>query len=85
MRSLERGPLKHQRAGFEPVKTISEKLLPDGRRRVIVELAADEKLLPIKDRSYYRLGEPLDGDVVGGHILGSAREVSWFPIEQKWV
>lgn len=66
------------------MKTISEKPIMHGRRRVIVELDANEVLLAVNEDAYYELGEPMD-DVMQGHILSKARLTCWCPIEQKWI
>ena len=56
----------------------------DGVRTVTVQLAEGEKLMALKDDSYYRLGGQLD-DVVGTHCLAEGCRVYWCSIEQKWV
>ena len=75
------------------MKITRNKELPNGRRRLTVELEPGESIHLAKpgqsfkilnpDR-FYRLGEPMD-DVMQGHILADADEVTWCSIEQKWV
>lgn len=66
------------------MKTIREKVKPDGTREVTVRLAPGEKLVAINEGLHYRLGYPLE-DVVGGHVISDPTPVSWCCIEQKWV
>lgn len=66
------------------MKAISQKELGGGRRRVVIDLEAGEELLAVRDGAHYQLGDPLD-DVIPSHILGAATEVTWCPVEQKWV
>jgi len=66
------------------VKRILVKELAGGRRRVVFELEAGEELVAVRDGAHYQLGDPLD-DVVPSHILAAAHQVSWCPVEQKWV
>ena len=56
----------------------------DGVRTITVQLATGEKLIALKEDSYYRLGGQLD-DVVGGYCITEGRRVAWCSIEQKWV
>lgn len=66
------------------MKTISQKELPGGRRRVVLELAAGEALVAVRDGAHYQLGQPLD-DVIPSHVLAAATPVTWCAVEQKWV
>lgn len=52
--------------------------------RVLLQLNAGEKLVAVKEDSFYTLGQPMD-DVVPGHVMTQAQLVCWCPIEQKWV
>ena len=56
----------------------------DGVRTVTVQLATGEKLIALKEDSYYRLGGQLD-DVVGGYCIIDSPRVVWCSIAQKWV
>ena len=53
-------------------------------RRVTVELQHGEKLIAIKEESFYRLGEQLN-DVVHGGIISESAEVAWCSITQEWI
>lgn len=66
------------------MKTISEKMMPSGRRRVTVELAQHESLLVVRDDAHYKLGDPVD-DVVAGHVLSETTPVTWCSASQEWV
>lgn len=63
-------------------------------RRVTVELSdgediqaycAGESLAIINLNAHYKLGEPMQDDVIAGHILADATRVTWCSIQQKWV
>jgi len=56
----------------------------DGVRTVTVQLATGEKLMALKEDSYYRLGGQLD-DVVGGYCIIDSPRVVWCSIRQDWV
>lgn len=65
----------------------------DGTTRMIVELAQGEVLhafarnaqvLQVDPDAHYSLGEPLQGEVIAGHILAGAARVYWCSVEQKW-
>lgn len=66
------------------MKLISVKDLAGGRRRVVLELQANEELLAVRDGAHYQIGDPV-GEVVASHILGATQEVTWCSVEQKWV
>ena len=66
------------------MKISQGKVLKNGDRQFTVTLKADEKLLPITDGIYYKLGYPFD-DIVHSHIIEDAVQVHWCPLEQKWV
>lgn len=67
------------------MKTISEKTLPNGNRRVTVEIAPSETLHTFKEDGHYQLGFPLDDQVINGRILQAATSVCWDSFEQKWM
>lgn len=50
---------------------------------VTVEISKGEKLLSVRDDSYYRLGDPLN-DVVPSHVIADATPATWCCLEQKW-
>jgi hypothetical protein len=67
------------------MKVLNEKTLKSGARRVTVEIDPSEKLLAIREGRFYRLGYPLDSEIVEGHHLTLAIPVSWCVIGQEWV
>ena len=66
------------------MKVISDRPTKEGGRRVTVSLAPGEKLVAIKEESYYRMGGPMD-DVVQGHYITGATGVCWCSLSQEWV
>lgn len=66
------------------MKPISEKALPNGSRRVTIELAPGESILPLRANAHYRLGDPLN-EVVHADMIEGAVEVTWCSVEQAWV
>ncbi len=66
------------------MKTIARRTLKSGKVRLIVELDADEDVVPVSAGLHYQLGFPVN-DVVGGHIVQDAVPVAWCSVEQKWV
>lgn len=67
------------------MKTISERTLDSGKRRMTIELNEHEStLIAVDSRCHYMLGEPLD-DVVAPHILAAVKEVTWCSVQQKWI
>lgn len=52
--------------------------------RVITYLQPGEKIKVIKTDAHYRLGYPLELDVVDGQILTGATPVTWCCITQEW-
>lgn len=66
------------------MRTVSEKLLANGRRRVVVELEPGETLVAVRDGAHYRLGQPVD-EVVAAHILTDSTRVTWCSASQAWV
>lgn len=64
------------------MKQLSEKVVK-GKRRVTVELEEGEKLIALNDNKLYMLGEPWEDQVLYGHTLLDAVEVTWCSVEQK--
>lgn len=58
--------------------------MKNGKVRVIVEIGAKDKLLAVDPDKFYDLGEPLQGDILAGHIIADAVPASWCSVEQKW-
>lgn len=53
------------------------------KRRVTVELDADEEFGVVSAGAYYRLGGQVD-DIVQGHVIQDMSRVYWCSITQKW-
>lgn len=66
------------------MKRISEKVLPNGNRRCIVELAKDEFLVAFKQDAHYKMPDPMDY-VVHSDFLISAVRVVWASDIQEWL
>lgn len=65
------------------MRILSEKLVK-GKRRVTVELEDGEQLMGVHENEHYSLGEPLDDEIVRGHMLLDGERVYWCVGEQKW-
>ena len=50
------------------------------KRRVVIELDADEEFGVIEKDAYYRLG----GQIMPSHVLTDMSRVYWCSITQKW-
>lgn len=66
------------------MKRVSEKPLPNGKRRVVLELDPGERLLSVRAGAHYKLGHPVN-DVVAAHVLETSAEVTWCSAGQEWV
>ena len=66
------------------MKVISDRPTKEGGRRVTVSLAPGEKLVAVKEESYYRMGGQVD-DIVQGHCITESRGVYWCSVAQEWV
>lgn len=64
---------------------ILKDVIVKGKRHVLVEVDANEKLIAINEDAYYKLGEPMHEEVFAGHILADASLTCWCSIEQKWI
>ncbi len=53
------------------------------KRRVVIELDADEEFAVIKEGAYYRLGGQV-GDIMQSHVIAEMSRVYWCSITQKW-
>jgi hypothetical protein len=42
------------------------------------------KLIRIHPDAHYKLGHPMQDDVIAGHILAAASPVHWCSISQEW-
>jgi hypothetical protein len=68
----------------DEMKIISEDILKNGIRRVLVEVPKDEDLFALHRDCHVRLGHPVKG-VVHSSIIINANPVTWCSFEQKWV
>lgn len=66
------------------MKVRHRKELKNGKRHVLVELDANETLIAFDENGYYRTGYPHE-EVVRGHIILDAEQVSWCNLGQEWV
>lgn len=66
------------------MKKISCKTLKSGKFRVTLEIDPSEKLMAIREDSFYKLGYPFE-EVVQSHIIQDAQQVTWCPLGQEWV
>lgn len=66
------------------MKIIKETSTRDGKTRLTVELGAGERVIAIRENMLYRLGQPMEDDVVQAYIISEATPVYWCSIEQKW-
>ena len=55
----------------------------DGDQKVLVA-HKDDEFIKIDPSRHYKLGEPMNEDIIAGHILADASPVSWCSLEQKW-
>jgi hypothetical protein len=66
------------------MKIKHERTLKNGKRHVLVELDKGEHIQAIQADSYYRTGYPQE-EVVRGHIILDAEQVTWCSLGQEWV
>ena len=72
------------------MKVINTKQLKDGRVRMTVTLERGEALvgqtvLSLDEDAHYKLGYPMDNEVIHGAILAQARKTHWCSLTQEWV
>lgn len=60
-------------------------VLATGKRRITVDVDAYELLVAVKPDSFYRLGEPLNSEVILGDIIANLCPVQWCSAVQEWV
>lgn len=56
-----------------------------GKRQVTVTLDEGEVLAAFYEDSMYELAEPLNGEIVQGHMIARATPTTWCVISQKWI
>jgi len=66
------------------MKIISDKVLKNGQRKLVIYADPNEKITSFVCNGYYRTGYPLEDIRRGGALLGS-QQVTWCEIEQRWV
>lgn len=70
------------------MKLLQKKLLKDGRTRITVEMDANESthhLITVAPNSFWRLGYPLDDQIIESHHLTGIQRTAWDAYSQKWV
>lgn len=68
------------------MKVISDKPATVSKKRcVTVELNDGEKIIVIAPDNFYKLGYPMDDQVIASHILDDLEKVVWDSLEQKWL
>lgn len=65
------------------MKLLSQTQKSNGKRRVVVELDADETIMAIKNGAHYKLGHPVC-EVMAAHIITEAGRVTWCSASQEW-
>jgi len=65
------------------MKTISVKPM-NGKRRIVLELEANEVFVVLRNSAHYKLAEP-HCDIVHVDRLIDAHEVLWCDVAQQWV
>jgi hypothetical protein len=66
------------------MKEVSCKTMKNGKLRVTIDIDPGEKLIPIRDGGFYKLGYPFQ-ETVQSHIILDAVQVMWCPLGQEWV
>ena len=64
------------------MKVIKDRPVKD-KRRVTVELNADETIIPVRIGGFYKLGGQVE-DIVESHVLTETMQVHWCSIGQRW-
>lgn len=69
------------------MKHLHTKTLKDGRQHILIELQAGEGtgLLHVAPNSFYKLGYPLDDQIIESHHLAQIKRVAWDAYSQEWV
>ena len=69
------------------MKHLRTKILKDGRQHITIELqpGEDHGLLQVPGHSFFKLGYPLDDQIIESHHLKDCQRVAWDAYSQKWV
>ena len=69
------------------MKILHEKTLKDGRKHLLVEFQPGETggLLSVPGKSFFKLGYPLEDQIVESHHLAEVQRVAWDAYSQEWV
>ncbi len=69
------------------MKHLHTKTLKDGRQHILIELQPGEHtgFLNIAANSFFKLGYPLEDQIVESHHLAECKRVAWDAYSQEWV
>lgn len=66
------------------MKVLRQRINRKGKREVVVELEAKDKLVAFQEDRHYRLGGQVE-DIVAGHVILEASHTYWCSVAQEWV
>lgn len=64
---------------------IVKSVTKNGVKRVTVDVQPGEQLVAVEPSQHYRLGYPLDDQVIHANHIQDAVLVTWCSAEQKWI
>ena len=69
------------------MKILNTKTLKDGRKHLLIEISPNEKPPEpaLESHKFYKLGYPMDDQIVEGYILQGLQRMHWDSYSQKWV
>jgi hypothetical protein len=69
------------------MKHLHTKTLKDGRKHMLIEFQPNEEkhLIVIPFNCYWKLGYPLDDQIIESHHLKDIQRVAWDAYSQEWV
>ena len=69
------------------MKILHVKTLKDNRKHILIELGSNESnnIINIKDGGFYKLGYPLDDQIIESHHLKSLISMAWDAYSQQWI
>jgi len=69
------------------MKELHRKTLKDGRVHLLIELQPGEHtgLLQVPANSFFKLGYPLENQIIESHHLVEVQRVAWDAYSQEWV